>query len=837
MAQEPFLSILISRKKRDQLLKSHHFEYGAEPLAFGRIELATFGAVQQLAALYNQMAQEAGLTERAVPSEVAAFGTLHRVLESIAGRYDARVAPECFHELEAHLQSEMGKTRYLKILSALAENLPPGSVDHGESSVDRFLTLEGEEKNREHALIALLLLWVHQQNPAAKRYLELVDPEDAIGISEPALETIVDFLQDAPPVTTMSGALVDTLMAPIKAAPHSLSGQLSFILSSYETLLSDKMKQRILRSLDHVKETEKWGLPGPGPVQAPVFEHQTTEEVGRGDSWKDRSEEEWMTSLVLIAKNTYVWLHQLGRRFERDIRRLDEVPDEVLGELADSGFSCLWLIGLWERSTASRKIKEHTGSLGTMSSAYSLARYTIADDLGGWDALQRLRQKALAHGIRLAADMVPNHTGILSDWIIEHPDWFLQLDYPPYPAYTFNGPNLSDDPRVEIYIEDGYYDHSDAAVVFKHVDCGTGRVRYIYHGNDGTQMPWNDTAQLNFLNADVRREVMENILNVAKSFAVIRFDAAMTLTKYHYQRLWFPKPGDGGAIPSRSEHGLAQQQYDNAMPTEFWRDVVDTSAARKIDSLFVAEAFWLTESFFIRNLAMHRVYNSAFMNMLKDEKNPQFRRYLQQVLDVDVDVLGRFVNFMTNPDEETAVVQFGTGDKYTGAAILLATMPGLPMFGHGQVEGISEKYGMEFDRDYWNEPVDDGLLDWHRQRIFPLLRHRRDFASTRDFYLFDFEKDDGSLDENVIAYSNQTANDGLLVIYNNCLDSTKGSIKTSTSRLTDGEPKRISLLQAVGAAKGSDWFQPGLDSYEIHETDGLSFELQGYESRVFRFPK
>ena len=47
-----------------------------------------------------------------------------------------------------------------------------------------------------------------------------------------------------------------------------------------------------------------------------------------------------------------------------------------------------------------------------------------------------------------------------------------------------------------IFIEDHYYDRSDAAVVFKRLDRWTGQARYIYHGNDGTSMPWNDTAQL-----------------------------------------------------------------------------------------------------------------------------------------------------------------------------------------------------------------------------------------------------------------------------------------------------------------------------------------------------
>ncbi len=53
-------------------------------------------------------------------------------------------------------------------------------------------------------------------------------------------------------------------------------------------------------------------------------------------------------------------------------------------------------------------------------------------------------------------------------------------------------------------------------MVFKRVDFATGETRYIYHGNDGTHMPWNDTAQLNFLLPAVREAVIEKILHVAR---------------------------------------------------------------------------------------------------------------------------------------------------------------------------------------------------------------------------------------------------------------------------------------------------------------------------------
>ena len=81
-------------------------------------------------------------------------------------------------------------------------------------------------------------------------------------------------------------------------------------------------------------------------------------------------------------------------------------------------------------------------------------------------------------------------------------------------------------------------------------------VKYLYHGNDGTNMPWNDTAQLNMMKPEVREAVIQKIIDVARRFSVIRFDAAMTLTKRHYSRLWFPQPGKGGDIPSRADYAI-----------------------------------------------------------------------------------------------------------------------------------------------------------------------------------------------------------------------------------------------------------------------------------------
>jgi hypothetical protein len=387
---------------------------------------------------------------------------------------------------------------------------------------------------------------------------------------------------------------------------------------------------------------------------------------------------------------------------------------------------------------------------------------------------------------------------------MNHPDWFLQSRHSPYPNYRWAGPDLSSDPRAAVFLEQGYWDMSDAAVVFKRVDRHTGEERFIYHGNDGTSMPWNDTAQLDYSKAEVRHAVIETILHVASMFPIIRFDAAMTLAKRHIQRLWFPLPGGGGgAIPSRADYAMTDEEFDKMIPVEFWREVVDTVAQRAPDTLLLAEAFWMMEGYFVRTLGMHRVYNSAFMNMLKREENAKYRETITNVLDFDAQILKRFVNFMNNPDEETAVAQFGEGDKYFGTCAMMITLPGLPMIGHGQIEGFREKYGMEYARAKFDE-IPNGHMVWrHEQEIFPILHRRWMFSDVENFALYTLHNGYG-FDEDVFAYSNGvnpagTANSQrALFLFNNRDKHTRGRIHRSTHRGTLGEELGLS------PAKG-DW--------------------------------
>ncbi len=646
----------------------------------------------------------------------------------------------------------------------------------------------------------LINLRLMMENPALEGFRPLFDDAELASTAPyPALmKSLGSWFEGLPAVAGAGMTLLELLRAAMKAHPLDLQAQLAFILRRLSHLLPAWLLAELQLAGDILsEETAARGMGGPGQA------HTLTFESGHYEEYENFSPDaDWMSNVVLLAKSTYVWLDQLSKEYGREVRRLDQVPDEELDRLARWGVNGLWLIGVWERSRASRTVKQWRGNPEALASAYSLHDYVIADDLGGEAAWWSLRERARARGIRMSTDMVPNHTGIDSRWIVDHPDWFLQLDHPPYPGYRFSGADLSEDDRVSVHIEDGYWDHSDAAVVFKHFDHRDGRTRYIYHGNDGTSMPWNDTAQLDYLNAEAREAIIQTILHVARKSSIIRFDAAMTLAKKHIQRLWYPPPGHGGAIPSRAQYGtLSQADFDRAIPEEFWREVVDRVAAEVPDTLLLAEAFWLMEGYFVRTLGMHRVYNSAFMHMLRDEDNAEYRQTIKNVLGFSAEVLKRFVNFMNNPDEETAVEQFGKGDKYFGVCLLMVTLPGLPMIGHGQIQGFAEKYGMEYAKAYWDEHVDEALVARHQREIFPLLRKRYLFSQVDEFAFYDVEADGGWVDEDVYAYSNRAFGERGFVAYNNALKDASGWARVSVPTRrggTDAEQVRPSLIEALG---------------------------------------
>ena len=751
----------------------------------GNVLFSNMHQVRLFAGKLNSFFEHRGESSKSISAgSLNAMGLIDEILHYVCMAYRQDICPAAVSGALTVLDEAYGYKKVDELLLAFDTEFPPSAVYQGMLTPQQYLAQNGIEQgtgvmrsNRESTLEEMILLHLANENPAFKPFSILFDDIrlQHTPLYQESWELIQSYFKTQPLFGPFNHALITLLREPVVFSPNSLKGQLDYIHTHWKMIPAEWLK-KLLTGMDTIAEEEKaaWQpVSGSGPDMAPYSYENLQKEYERFSPDRD-----WMPKVVLLAKSVLVWLDQLSKKYGKAITQLDQIPDEELNILADEGFTGLWLIGLWERSSASRRIKQLCGNPEAAASAYSLYDYDIASNLGGWTALDNLRKRLWQRGIRLASDMVPNHTGIDSRWIMEKPQLFIQRRDCPFPQYSFKGENLSHDNRTSIYLEDHYYNKTDCAVVFKRVDNATGDTRYIYHGNDGTGMPWNDTAQIDFLNPAAREEVIQEILTVARNFPIIRFDAAMVLAKKHIRRLWYPEPGHGGDIATRSETGLSTEQFEKAIPEEFWREVVDRVAKEVPDTLLLAEAFWMMEGYFVRTLGMHRVYNSAFMNMLKKEENKKYRDTVRNTLAFDPQVLKRFVNFMNNPDEETAVAQFGKGDKYFGVCTLMVTMPGLPMFGHGQIEGFEEKYGMEYTKAYRNETPDAELLKRHQRDIFPLMKKRYLFAQIENFLFYDIWNGT-TVEENIFAYSNSCGSEYAAVFYNNAYQRASGWIRQS----------------------------------------------------------
>ena len=147
----------------------------------------------------------------------------------------------------------------------------------------------------------------------------------------------------------------------------------------------------------------------------------------------------------------------------------------------------------------------------------------------------------------------------------------------------------------------------------------------------------------------------------------------------------------------------------------------------------------MMEGYFVRTLGMHRVYNSAFMNMLKREENdevPADDQERPRLRAGDPQAVRQLHEQPRRGDGDRAVRAATTSTS--ASARSCARCPGCRCSGTDRSRGSHEKYGMEYRRAKLDEPVNRGLVERHEREIFPILKKRYLFSGVEQFALYDF---------------------------------------------------------------------------------------------------
>ena len=241
------------------------------------------------------------------------------------------------------------------------------------------------------------------------------------------------------------------------------------------------------------------------------------------------AERTWRANPLLYEINTWTWLYGLSERARRRVT-LGSVPDEELDTLASWGLDAIWLMGVWERSPASRHIAaEHPDLQGEYrralpdytpedisGSPYAIRSYEVDSYLGGRTELAALRDRLAARGLRLILDFVPNHTSHDCYWLATHPEFYLhgtEAELAAQPDHFFR------------------YSTQAGDVIFA-------------NGRDPYFPAWTDTAQLNPFSPKLRTHVIDTLRDIASQCDGVRCDMAMLVMSEIVAQTWDARAGD-----------------------------------------------------------------------------------------------------------------------------------------------------------------------------------------------------------------------------------------------------------------------------------------------------
>ena len=376
----------------------------------------------------------------------------------------------------------------------------------------------------------------------------------------------------------------------------------------------------------------------------------------------------WPRHPVIYEINTWVWLRELGEAAGRPIT-LGTVPAAAWDGIAALGFDAVWLMGVWERSPAGRRVSlANPGLLAdfcralpdyteadNVGSAYCVRRYVADETLGGPAGLAEARRELARRGIRLILDFVPNHVAPDHPWVHERPECFV----------AGSNEDLRRDPAS-----------------FLEAD---GRV--IACGRDPYFPAWQDVLQLDAFAPALRRTAIETLLDLAAQCDGVRCDMAMLLMNEVFARTWGDRVGPPPAA-------------------DYWPEVIGAVRRERPEFLFIAEAYWDLE-WALQQQGFDYCYDKRLYDRLEHRGAETVRLHLL----AETSYQERLVRFVENHDEPRAAATFGP-EQARAAAVTFATLPGARLFHEGQLEGRRVRLPVFLARRP-DEPADGALVAFH----------------------------------------------------------------------------------------------------------------------------
>jgi len=366
----------------------------------------------------------------------------------------------------------------------------------------------------------------------------------------------------------------------------------------------------------------------------------------------------WRANPLIYEINTWTWLHALSERAGRRVT-LGSVPDAELDALAAWGLDAIWLMGVWERSPASRQIaREHPDLQAeyrralpdftpddVSGSPFAIRRYEVDPALGGREELAAIRDRLAARGLGLILDFVPNHTSHDCPWLETNPEYYLhgtEQELAEHPDYFFRYPTTAGD------------------VIFA-------------NGRDPYFPAWTDTAQLNPFSPQLRQQAIATLRDIAAQCDGVRCDMAMLVLSEIVAQTWGERAGDPPA-------------------EDYWREVIPAIKAERPDFLFIAEVYWDLE-WELQQQGFDYTYDKELYNRLHHAPVAEIRAHLQ----ADLSYQQRLVRMIENHDEARAATSLG-GPRSLAAAALVVTLPGATLLHEGQFQGYRIKLPVQLRR-------------------------------------------------------------------------------------------------------------------------------------------